>query len=212
MPHPFAFGIRVRIIGRCHGSQTVNVLHFGTNTDINDGPNLDPILLEIANDILECVVEQLLPIITSDWNLVQVDAQRFHPSVSNPVVAAAPQNATGAGSPASVSFAASLVNLKTFRGGRSGRGRVFLPPVGETVTTNSGIDGPTLAAIAQFLACLAGKFLAPNNTKPHEWCVFSRKLLGGIGGNFDAAMNQVTQAIPSNAVACLRSRKVGVGS
>lgn len=213
MPAPWVAGARARIVGRIHGQQTINVMHFGTNDQIADESELDTILLQLAQAMLECVTTVLLPAVTADWTCIQCDAQRIFPVMSDPVIATNPQPFEGGNlSPSSTSFAATLVNIRTGGGGRRGRGRIFLPPAGETEIENSLIDGPTLTLIAAYLACVAAKFMGVNPSTPWHLGVLSQKRLSETGGTFDNAFRPATNLNPVAAVSLMSSRKVGSGS
>jgi len=213
MPAPWTGGAQVRIIGNIQGQDCINVLHFATNTQVNDPIDWAPLLTALATAVLACAVEQLLPAATADYNLVGVDARNIHPFKGDPIIVPVGPENQGGLSVASVSFAASLVNLRSTRGGRRGHGRIFLPPPGEAETANSLMSGPTQAQIAAFLLCLVGKFVGQGPTEEWRWGVFSptiNKQL--VGGGFDNAFAEVTQAVPNNRIAVMRSRKVGSGS
>lgn len=212
MPAPWVAGAQARIIGEIHGQQTVNVLHFGTNSAIADAGALDTILLQLATAMLECVIDTLLPAMSIDWRVVRTDAKRIYPNFSDPVVATAPANSTGAGSASSTSFIATLVNVRTGIDGRKGRGRIFLPPVGEAETTISAIDNETLLLITGFLACVAGKFMGASPTTDWRLGVLSRKDMAGIIGNFNNAFRVATQLTPVSDCAVMRSRRKGHGA
>src|SRR6185436_3832889 len=113
MPAPWVAGAQCRIIGEIHGQQTVNVMHFATNDAILDEGELDTILLALATAMLECVVETLLPAVSSDWKVVQCDARRIYPTPSDPILATADAGSVGELSASSVSFASSLVSVRT---------------------------------------------------------------------------------------------------
>ena len=212
MPAPWARGARVVIKGRIHGSETNNVLHFATNTVVQDGGQLDDLLLALAAAVLACVIEQLLPAVSSDWSFEQVTAQAIYPVLSDPVVSTPPADTNGTGATTNVSFAASLVNLRTGIGGRSGRGKMFLPPAGDAQITESQLTQPPIDAIVAFLACIASKFNPTNGTEQWRLGILSRKGLAAIGGTFDNSFRQVTQMTPQPIVAKMGSRKLTVGS
>jgi hypothetical protein len=213
MPAPWNAGAVARIVGEMHGSQVINVIHFATNAQINDDDNLDDVLLELAQALLECAITTLLPAVSSDYRLIQCDAKRIHPVASDPIVATAPAGSVGELGVASASFIATLVNVRTGGGGKRGRGRMFLPPAGETETQQSQIDGPTMALVAAFLTCLAGKFLGANATTAWRLGVFSTKQFKELaGGGFDNAFRVATSLNPKQDVACMRSRKKGHGA
>ena len=212
MAAPWARGAEVRIVGKIHGQETVNVWTMATNTVVNDGPALDQLLLDLATAMRECVAEFLLPAVTSDWEFVQCDARTIYPAPGDPIVATAQAGGNvGERGATSVSFAAQLVNIRTGNGGRRGRGRKFLPPPGEADMTASAIDDATLVLLAAFLACVAEKFIGAGS-QPWRIGVLSRKDLTGIGGSFDNAFREATQLNPVRNAALLSSRKVGKGS
>jgi len=211
MPAPYVAHAQGRIIGEIHGQTTVNVMHFATHDEIADEGELDTILLALATALLECTIETLLPAVSSDWRAVQCDAKRISDPTSDPVIATAPSDSVGELSASSVSFAASLVNLRTGGGGRQGRGRIFLPPAGEAATANSILDTDTMTLLTAFCACMAGKFLGTGHTTPWFLGVLSRKHMSGVGGTMDNSFREVTQLSPSSTVAILASRKKGHG-
>lgn len=212
MPAPWSAGAQARIIGEIHGQQTVNVIHFATNTAIADAGALDTLLLQLASALLACVVDTLLGAVTSDWKAIRCDAKRIFPSFSDPVVATAPGASFGAGSASSTSFIASLVNVRSGIDGRKGRGRMFLPPVGEAETTISAIDPETLLLITAFLTCVAGKFMGGAPTTDWRLGILSRKDMAGIIGNFNAAFRPAVSLNPVADCAVMRSRRKGHGA
>jgi hypothetical protein len=212
MAAPWVAGAQARIIGDLLGQQTVNVMHFATNTTISDPGTLDELLLQLAAAMLECAATTLLPAVTQSWTLVKCDAKRIYPAVSDPIVATADPDSVGELSRQSVSFAATLVNLRTGIGGKRGRGRIFLPPAGDTEIVNNANNSGTLVLVAAFLACLAGKFLGATPTTDWRLGVLSRKDLTSTGGTFDNSFRIVTSLNPVADSAVMRSRRKGHGS
>lgn len=212
MPAPWARGARVRIVGQLHGSETVNVLHFATNTQGTDADVIEQQLIALAQAVIACVRQTLLPAVTSDWTLVRVEAQLIYPTVTDAFVETGTPADVGELGPTSVSFAASLVNIRTFGGGRRGRGRVFLPPPGETEVTASAMDEATLLLLTQFLLCIAGKFMGPDHTEDYILGVLSRTDAGPTNANFDVGFREARALNPVARLARMGSRKVGVGS
>lgn len=215
MPAPWNAHAVGTIHGTIHGQETVNVMHFATNANITDQPFPHPLLLELAQALLECAVDTLLPAVTQDWTLVKTRASfvgTVIPTLSPDFVeATAPAASVGELSSTSVSFAASGVDLKTGRNGRNGRGRMFLPPAGEAEMSASGIDNATLLLIAAFLTCMAGKFLGASPSTVWRWGVYSRKLGGASFANFDAAFAVIGQSSPRANSFVIGRRKVGRG-
>jgi len=212
MPAPYVAHAQARIIGELHGQQTINVLHFVTHTEIADEGELDTLLLQLATALLECVITTLLPAVTSDWKVIRCDAKRIFPTPSDPIVATADSGSVGELSATSVSFAASLVNVRTGGGGKQGRGRMFLPPPGEAQVTSSTIDPGTLTLITAFLTCLAGKFMGAGATTPWLLGVLSRKHMSGIGGTADNSFREATSLNPVADLGVMRSRRKGHGA
>lgn len=210
MPPPYVAGAQCRIIGEIHGQTTVNVVNFATNTVVSDD-NIDELLLQLATAMAQCVVETLLPAVTSDWRFVRTEAYRIHPLRTDPVIASGTPANVGELGPASASFLSTLVHLRTGQGGRTGRGKMFLPPPGEAQTANSVIDEPTLVLIAAFLACVASKFAGLNPETPWILGVLSRKLAGANIQSFDSGFREVRQLTPSADIAKMGSRKKGRG-
>jgi hypothetical protein len=212
MPAPWVAGAQARIIGNIHGQETVNVMHFATNDTILDEGALDTILLQLAQALLECTIDTLLPAVTQDWTAVRCDAKRIYPAVSDPIIATAPAASVGELGVTSVSFASSLYHVRTGGGGRRGRGRNFLPPAGEAQIVNSAVDAPTLVLITAFLTCLAGKFMGESPTTPWRLGVLSRKNLSEVGGSFDNSFRIATSLNPVANCAVMGTRKVGRGA
>lgn len=212
MPAPWAAIAQCRIIGEIHGQQTVNVMNFGTNAAILDAGALDEILLQLADAMLTCVITTLLPGVTQDWRAVRVEAKRLYPVESDPIIATAPPGSVGELGVASVSFIASLVNIRTGGGGRQGRGRIFLPPAGEAQTANSELDAPTVALITAFLTCVAAKFMGVDAETDWHLGILSRTHLASTGGTFDNSFREATSLNPVATCATMRSRKKGHGA
>jgi len=212
MAAPWVAGAKLRIIGKLHGQDCINVLHFATNTQINDPQAAAQLLTALAVAMLQCAFDNLRNAVTSDYTLTKVEASQIYPAPGD-VIEKAPDNATvGQLSPASHSFAASLVQIRTGMGGRSKRGRFFLPPVGETETANSLITQGAMDQITAFLNCVAGKFIGNGATEQWRLGVLSRKVLAGNINNFNNAFTEALTLVPTNVVAKMGSRKIGHGS
>lgn len=215
MPAPWNAHAVCTIHGEIHGQETVNVLHFATNSNITDQPYPHPLLLDLAQAVLDCAITALLPAVTADWTLKKTRAAFMGTVVAglSPdfVEATAPGGSVGALGAASTSFQATGVDLKTGHLGRRGRGRIFLPPAGEAQISASELDGPTLTLITAFLTCMAGKFLGASPSTVWRWGVYSRKIGGGVFGNFDAAFSIIGQMSPRSTVWVIGRRKKGHG-
>lgn len=216
MAAPWALGAQIRVNGTIHGQQTCNVLHFATNTTENDITSPSPLLLALIAAVVDCIITALLAGVTQDWTFVSVDGKLVHNSGGSPfgtdtLIQTAPPGTQGDLGPASVSFAASLVNLRSGQGGRSGRGKIFLPPPGESDTTDSAMLSSASDAITAFLTCMAGKFGGTAPTEEWRWGVFSRKLGGANYSNFDNGFFPIGTASPVLKLAVISRRRIGHG-
>jgi len=212
MPAPWARVARVVIKGRIHGHVTNNVMHFATNQVVNDGSQLDELLLALAFAMLQCVVDLYLPAASSDWSFEQVTAQNLYPALTDPVVSTAPANTLGTNGAANVGFVSSMVNIRTGIGGRRGRGKMFLPPCGDANITNGIIAQTVVDDIVAFLECVRDKFMGAGATEPWRLGILSQKDLSELGGTFDNSFREATQLTPQTIAAAMRSRKLGVGA
>jgi len=213
MAAPWTGQATARIIGKVQGQDCINVLHFATNTQVNDPIDWEPLLTALAAAVLACAVEQLLPATTIDYTLDRVEVARYAPDKSNPIVATAPAQSHGEFSSASVSFASSLVKMVSTRGGRRGHGRIFLPPPGEAETLNSQMNSDVQTALQQFIDCLIGKFVGAGATEQWRLGVFSvKQFKEAVGGGFDNAFAEVTAMSINTDLAIMGSRKKGRGN
>jgi len=214
MPAPWNAHAVARLKGEIHGQETVNVMHFATNSALGGGADV-ALLVALAAAIMQCVETVLLPAVTQDWNVTSVETQYIGTviptSTTDPHVLGPTGAGIGALGPTSVSFAATLIQLRSGVKGRSGRGRWFLPPPGEAQVAQSTIDDPTLTLMVQFLNCLLGKFKLPGATEQFELGVYSRKLGGGNFTNFNNAFFPVQQLSVANKLAVISRRRVGHG-
>jgi len=212
MAAPWAAGVELRIIGSIHGQTTNNVLHFATNTQINDPIQRDALILALLSAMLQCVTEQLINGITSDWTLDRLEGRSLFPTVGDPVIRLPDNPTAGTLTPASVSFAASLITIKTGLGGRRGRGKMFLPPPGEGETTASSSANIVFLQLQAFVDCVVAKFIGQAASEQWRLGVLSRKDLAGSMANFNAAFREATQLVPQRSLAVMSRRKVGRGT
>lgn len=211
MPAPWAAHAQATIRGKLHGQVTNNVLNLATNTVVNDDSTGVALLKTLANNIKDCVEQTLLPAVTANWVFEGVDVRKMAPTIGDAVSSDAPVATQGSLSAVSVSFASALVQIKTGGGGKSGIGKIYLPPPGETETTNSLMTDPAREALIIFLVCLAGKFIG-NATTPWRLGVLSRKKVDNVLPPIDQRFREATQLIQKSELAIMSSRKVGRGS
>lgn len=200
--------IQVVIKGRLHGSETNNVLHFDTSAQ---PINIPVLLAAIAN----CIVTTLLPALSEQFIIEKLTGKQIWPAVLDEVDYVPEDEIRGTGLPALPSFCATLFRLTTGGGGRSGKGRFFLPGVIANDVNNSIFTGGGVAKFAPFIACMVAAFLGaidPADQKTYMLGVLSRKNAGAGYVNADDAFRYVIGISVSNVVAKMGSRKLGQGS
>lgn len=199
----------VHVQGFIENQECQNVLYFrAQHADTNMENHLFAYLIE-------CIVQGLVPKLGGTYRFYQLAAKRVTPDVGPsvevfPDVGVATQGA--ASGDAEPSFVSALISLHTTRGGRSGRGRMFIAGVAESDTTASAInvEGPLWAALVAFVACMIGKFLTKDVTADGdwEWGVMSRKIGGKKPPFLAAGFAPITRAVPKRNLATTRSRKI----
>lgn len=204
----FAHVAQITIVGSQHGSETNNVLCFGTNIT-------PPNWTQVATWIIECIVNNLKPALSSDWTLNRLVVREIFPAIGDALDVVPGTAVAGTGLGALPAFNSALINLYTGGGGRSGRGRVFLPGVITTQVANGRINTASQTPYVNFIICMAAKFinsLDPAAVRDYQWCVLSRKNAGANYANAGTAARPVTKAQLNPVVATMHSRKIGVGS
>lgn len=204
-------GVRLVMQGRIHGQRTNNVLHFATETQIQDAPSQDALILALLTAFLACVSEQLVGAVTSDWTLDAVEARAIFPAPGNPIQLVPTQAVVGTKTAASHSFAASLLKIRGDVGGRQASGKLFLPPPGEAETTTSLADQTIVDQLVAFCTCVAGKFIGVNATTDWRLGVLSRKTMGQNIQNFNIAFHPAVAVTPKREAAICGRRRLGRG-
>jgi hypothetical protein len=204
----------VVIEGRQEGQQVLNVMFFQAIDAVDD------MELRLLRAMIICILTTLRPVMGNSYQLVKVSGKRITPDVG-PVIEVLPLSgeATQGGSegdtlPAHCSI---CINIHSVRGGRSGRGRHFVPGVPEDATQGSYIldTNPYWTAILAYVACVAEKFITGASELGSNRIalgVFSRKI-GGVKAPFVATgFARATRLVPRNIIGSTNSRKVGRGS
>jgi len=205
-------GARVRVLGKLHGQDCIQVLYFSTNAEVNDNPARDALILALLQAVLACIVDQLLPAVTSEYTLTGIEGTEVFPTKGDPIFAAAPANSVGQRGPTSSSVLATLISIRTGLGGKSHRGRNFWPPAGEADSNVSLIDPTVMQQLTDFINCIVGKFVGQAKTEQWTLGVYSRKLGPNSTTQWSNGFTAATQMIASNVIAVMGSRKVGRGS
>ena len=203
---------QVLIQGKIENQECENVLWFraaGADSDV---------ALHLLTEILQCFSTTLLPVLASSYELERIIGKRMTPDVGNEIEVVPAAGATvvgqasGDGEP---SFVSALISLRSVRGGRIGKGRMFIAGVPESGTLRSYIptEGAFYAGLVAFVTCMLGKFLAPHTLPLNkwEWGVFSRKI-GHAKAPFDAlGFSPMADAVVKPLLSTTRSRKIGHG-
>jgi hypothetical protein len=199
---------------RQEGQEVLNVLYFRCDTAVDDMET------RLLLALLVCLTTILRPGQGSNWQVVGARGKRVSPTVG-PIYEVAPPDpdeiqgeAVGDTMP---TFTSVVVNIHTVRGGRSGRGRMFIAGIPEGATQGSAIPttNPYWTIIINYLACIAGSFINGEDELGDNRIslgVLSRKL-GTLKPPF--AANQwarATKLIPNNLLKTTNSRKIGHGN
>lgn len=94
-------------------------------------------------------------------------------------------------------YAAALIRKRTGHGGKTGRGRVYVGPVAETMTDNGRLTGPGQAGLLAIADKMTTDIIAEGTT--FSAFHLSRK---------DTAFYPLTQAIPQTILATQRRRRL----
>lgn len=213
MPLPgITHGARVRVLGKLHGQDCIQVLHFATNAEVNDNPARDALILALLQAILACITEQLLDAVTSEYRLVGLEGSEVYPTHGDPIFLAAPANTVGTRGPTSSSVLATLIQIRTGLGGKTHRGRNFWPPAGEADSNISLLSGDVMTALQDFVNCIAGKLIGDAATEDWRLGIYSRKNGPNPTTQFPQGFTEATSMVPSEVIAVMGTRKVGRGS
>jgi len=214
MAIPAAVGdvYEVVIEGRTEGQITDNVFHFecvGADSDV---------LTHLILVFIQCFIDNVLPVLSSSWALERVRWKRVSPTLGVEQVSVPVGAGAGGGNAAALpSYAAAVISKKTLTGGRSFRGRTYIPGIPEDQTINSAIDisKPLWAGLLAFAACVIANFVHPDpagGSNIWDLIVFSRKINGNALPYLDGATTDVREYVPVQQLGTMRSRKVGRGS
>lgn len=108
-------------------------------------------------------------------------------------------------------FNAQLLAIRTGKGGRSFRGRMFVPPPPESGQSQSKLTPGQLILLTAFAACLIAKFIADKPATAWRLGVYSRKLGGEKYQTAAAGWTFAKSVTASDVIATMHSRKIGVG-
>lgn len=199
---------------RQEGQQVLNVLHFRNDTAVDDMET------RLLLALVVCLTTVLRPGAASTWQVVGAQGKRVYPDVG-PIYEVAPPDVDevqgAAAGDALPTFCSIVVNIHSVRGGRVGRGRMFIPGIPEAATQGSHIEttNPYWTIIINYLACVAGSFINAADELGENRIslgVLSRKL-GNLKPPYTAVQwARATKLIPNNLIKTTNSRKIGHGN
>jgi hypothetical protein len=203
----------LRIRGVNHAGITNNVLYFGQTVDIFDDPDaLNTFLLSLANAMLACVVDTLLPALPSDWSLEAIDVRQIQPTKSNYVVVTPETVQAGDLTESAPSQCTQVIIWRANFGRKRGTGRTSLPPPPNAGMSTSSLTVGQIALIAAFAACVLSKFKVGTGTFGNAvFGVYSRKDIEG-GANFNTAFRPIMSGQVRTVSGSNDRRKPGRGA
>lgn len=216
MPTPADVGEiwEVTLEGRQESQQVMNVMHFRIDSAVDD------IEERLLRAMVECLLTVLLPGAASTYQYVRCMGKQVAP-ILGPIIEIGQEAGDviqGADDgDALPSFVSVCANIHTVRGGKSGRGRMFIPAIPEDATQGSFIQttNPFWAVILAYVACIATKFIhtdEPLGSNQISLGVMSRKIGGPKPPYLIDGFAAATRIVPKNRLATTNSRKVGHGS
>ena len=198
MPIPSINGVnyQVRIKWLLHGQDCFNVLNFKGQGSVD-------LLEDLVQPILNCIVENLLPVLSNEITLLGADVRAITGSVMQEGEITLDDSNVGEEAVNSLpSTNAAVLALKSEHFGRTGRGRMFIPGIDEGHQANSQLDPAFILAAVSFLACMAEAFIAGDPVPANfmHWSIFSRK---------DNQFYPIKTTAVRTVIGTMRSRKVG---
>lgn len=204
---------QVRVNWLLEGQQCKNVIHFQQNGSSGD----DDVETHLIQVLLNCIITTLLPGLSNSLTLQSVTWKQVGPTLGPEFETLAPGGSVGANiTTALPTFCAGLLSIHTQRGGRSGRGRMYVPGIVASADNQDFIDTAedAWAALAAFAACLLSEFLVGDPPGTTDWSIgtYSRKIGGSSFPYGASGFAEATTIAPQQAIATQRSRKFGRGN
>jgi hypothetical protein len=207
---PFNDIYRLRIYCRLHGALVNNVLHFVQEDPL---PTVDAQFL--ANDFVTNMYTPLRQRATNQMNFDFVEVQTIVPFSGGPVTANFPAGGNGSQAIQSVSATlAEVISIYTSRGGRRGKGRIYLAGAptnaGSDIGSGTWLSGQT--ARTQTLAtAIAARYMAHTTATNFSLGVWSRAE-GPLHPPWSSSQFvRATALTVRTTVRTQRRRQVGVG-
>lgn len=205
---------QVKLKCRLDSQEVLNVLHFACPVSDSD------VGTHLLKALVDCFLLQFLAGASSSLSCEGAVGHRVSPTVGPEVEYIPPgtsvSNNGSLDTDSMPSFVSAVVSIHTTRGGRSGRGRMYLAGMPESSCQHSLIQVPSAfwTALVNYVACVISTFFLGDPPAANTWQVgvYSRKI-GGFAEPFNATgFAAATNLVPHRELATTRSRKIGHGS
>jgi hypothetical protein len=200
------------IIGKINDEDYRNRIHFSTETMEWDTNGLQ-LLTTLCTELSADVVSGFLGALSNEFQFIGVAAKRIAPDTSDIVEVFTDAGPGGVAGQALPSFNCMLAHKKSGKGGRKGRGRMFLPPPLEAHADKGKLIAAGVAVIEEFLDGLRTHFIGAGGSS-----VWSLGVLNNVYDNATPPNITDRNWFPSAAlvaddlIAVQRRRKIGRGS
>lgn len=188
-----------------------NVLNFKTVTPIDDFE------LRVIIALMQCFAA-FVPAAPAEFVYTEIRWKQTAPVLGVEHIAPWQGTAGGdQGNGALPSFDSLVVSIRTALGGRSHRGRMYLPGIPVIAVVGSSVSVPSAywQAVLVLMTCIATKFINIGDPAPANQAVlgvYSRKLGGSTFPYNQVGFTPATSIIPETALGTTRSRKIGHGN
>ena len=195
---------QLTIVGNISGQICNNVLHF-RETSADDSGFASSAL--VFGWQLNCAADYLTPL-SNDFTIVGYYARRVHPTPGVPFsFIPSSNNVGGEDGTVGATTAAAIITLYSGLHSRSGRGRIYMPGIPETLTQDGLLTAPGFAMVETFALTMQTAFngAIPGGSPTagaYEGTVWSRKL---------AQDNLVTHTVTHSNLATIRGRRAVAG-
>lgn len=202
----------VTIMGKINGEDYRNRIHFATTTAEFDTNGIT-LLTALATEVSAAFVSGFLAALSDEFSFQGVRAKRVFPALSDEVEVVSDAGPGGVAANALPSFNSMLVHKKSGKGGRKGRGRMYLPPPLETHTEKGKLLPAGLAVIEQLLDGLRAAFLGDAGSSQWVIGVLNRVYDNSTPpNNTDNNWFPSAQLLADDVVSRQGRRKIGKGS
>ena len=201
---------RLAINTRLHGSVVINVLHFVEDVTVGGGSGAQA----LANDFATNMKTTLQARCTSETTFDSVEVRSLVPFSGAPAVANFPANTFGtAGGACSSATLAQVITIYTSRGGRRGRGRIYMAGgLTDASSLSAGVWGSTQTTRTQnFATALATRYMVVPYVTSFALGVWSRVLAGPNPPWPTSAFVRANSLSVRTICRTQRRRQVGVG-